>query len=290
MNSVIYLVAAVGSGVLNGLMAVSLKAGEQKNCRPVSFGMVFMGVAALLSLVVAWQQGSGWKGGWFWTLGAAGGVMEYGGVQAMMRANALGPASLVWTMANMGLLVPIVLSAVFLAEPLRPVDGVLLVSFVLMLAAFHRGLRGGNGGVPLRLRPYALGLAALFLCSGLAMFTFKLYNVWVPSAGTARLSFVMYGTAACLSAVNLLARRGWVSLSAAERRLGTAAGLAGGGSLLLMLPAMCLPAATVFPVVQGVGMLSGVILTGFIFRESVNAWKILGVVLSLGVVLLAVFR
>ena len=59
---------------------------------------------------------------------------------------------------------------------------------------------------------------------------------------------------------------------------------------VLMQLSMKLPAAIVFPNVQGGSLLGGVLLMAFIFKEKLNLWKAAGILLGCLVIILSVVR
>ena len=204
---------AVGAGLVNTLCAVTVKGAEHHGCSPAKIGVLALTTAGLVSLIVAWPQAGSWLDWHLWMLGVPMGVLSYACIKSMMRANGLGPPSLPWVMANLAMVVPIALSALFIKEPLCWMDGVGLAAFLGMLAAFVLG-----------------------------------------------------------------------SLHAED------VGGGNGTAILLLLVAMKLPAVVVFPIVQGVSFLGGIIVTAIIFKEHVNRWKIAGVILGVTVILLSVWR
>ena len=281
--------AAVGAGLATAGACLCLKAAERHQCRPRAFGLAQLGLAAALSVGVAMAQGARWSGVGFWGLGVTTGALMYGAVPIMIAANRVSPPSLVWAMANMGLLLPILGSAVFLHEPLRPLDALVLALFAGMLVAFQRGTRAAQDICPGSRTKRALLLAAVLAVNGLLMFGFKVNGVLFAEHATGRLSAVMYATATLLAAAQF---RGWRDLRemrAAEWRWGSAAGLASGTSILL-LPTMRLPAGVAFPIIQGASLLSGTLLTALVFRERLNHWKLAAVLQGLAVLLVAVAR
>lgn len=67
-----------------------------------------------------------------------------------------------------------------------------------------------------------------------------------------------------------------------------------GGSIgvtqILMQAAMGLPAVIVFPLVQGLSLLGGVLLLSLIYREKFNWAKLAGVGFGLAVIVLSILR
>lgn len=286
----VYLLAAVGAGLATSGVSLCLKGAEQDQCRPRAFGVAQLSLAAVMSLAVALTQGAVWSGVGFWALGAAAGALMYTAIPTMIAANRVSPPSLVWMMANMGLLLPIFGSAVFLHEPLRPLDAVVLSLFAAMLTAFHRGTQAAQDFRREGRAASVLLLGAVLVINGLLMLTFKLNGVCFPGHASARMSVVMYATATLLALVQFRGWRALAGIRTSEWRWGGWAGLAGGTSVLLLLPTMKLPAGLVFPVLQGASLLGGTLLTAWVFRERLNRWKLAGVLLGLAVLGVAVVR
>lgn len=284
------LTFAVAAGLATAGVSLCLKAAEQQQSRARAFGLAQLGVATALSLAVVVAQGAVWSGVGFWGLGVAAGALMYGAIPIMIAANRVSPPSLVWAMANMGLLLPVLGSAIFLHEPLRPLDALLLALFVGLLAAFQRGTQAAQDIRREARTASVLLLAAVLVVNGLLMFTFKLNGAYFPGHASARLSVVMYATATLLALVQFRSWRELSEIRAAEWRWGSAAGLASGTSILLLLPTMRLPAGLVFPVLQGASLLGGTLLTALVFRERLNRWKLAGVLLGLAVMVAAVKR
>jgi len=285
-----YMAAAVGAGLATSGVSLCLKGAEQHECRARAFALAEFALATILSLVVAGAQGAVWSGMGFWALGVTTGVLMYGAIPIMLAANRVSPPSLVWAMANMGLLLPILASALLLHEPLQPLDAVMLTLFGGMLLAFGRGTQAAADTRRDARLTSVLLLGAVLVVNGLLMFAFKLNTVLFPGLASARFSVVMYATAALLALAQFRGWRALADIRAVEWRWGSGAGLASGASILLLLPTMRLPAGVVFPVIQGASLLGGTLLTAWAFRERLNGWKLAGILLGLAVLGLAVVR
>ena len=267
--------------------AVCLKAAEQRSCGAPGFAMAQLSLAAALSFFVALVQGASWNGLSFWVLGMLAGVLTYAPIPIIIEANRICPPSLVWAMVNMGLLIPIVLSTFLLGEPFRPATVFILLAFTGMLVAFHKGIRPVDGNKKEDGFRAAKLLTAILLVCGLQMFAMKLNVVFFPGVPSGRFSAVMFGVAAALAGLYSAMKPGRM-LNRNELCWGGIAGLTCGAAILLLLPTMMLPAAVAFPVIQGASLLGGVFLLAMVFRERMNIWKILGVVLGLAILGLAV--
>jgi len=283
------LVCAVVSGLANTVVAVTVKGAQHYDCRPSRFGALAMTAAGAISLVVALTQPGSWWDWHLWTLGIVLGLLCYGTVTATVLANHYGPPSLPWAMANLGLIVPIGLAAVFLGEALRWTDALCLIVFGGMLLAFVRGTaRAGDVRADRRLTLILL-LAMVLLVNGTLMFGFKLNSFLPAGVNLSALSPIMYAAGASLSWLDEW-RRPRQQFRWDQIAWGVGMGLGNGTAVLLLLVAMQLPASVAFPVIQGVSFLGGIVATALIFRERLNPWKSLGIGLGLAVILLAVWR
>jgi drug/metabolite transporter (DMT)-like permease len=283
------VLCAIGAGLANTVVAVTVKGAQKNDCRPAKFGIVSMAAAFAISLLVSQTQSGSWLDWRLWALGVILGFLWYAAILLMVQANRLGPPSLPWAMANLALVVPVALAAVFFNESLRGKDAISLLVFGGMLLAFVQGTsRAGDVDVGNR-RGLVLFLLLVFLANGLLMFGFKLNSFLPAGVNKSALSAIMYGTGALLAVLDEI-RKPYRKFLFKELTWGAAMGIGNGSSLLLLLVAMKLPANVAFPIIQGVSFLGGIGFTGLIFRERVNRWKILGIFLGLAVILLSVFR
>jgi drug/metabolite transporter (DMT)-like permease len=283
------LICAVGAGLGNTISAVTVKGAEHHQCRPAKFGIVAMTFACLISLVIALLQAGSWADAKLWILGVILGVFMYTATIIMIHANRLGPPSLPWTMANLGLIVPIVLAAIFFNENLHGKDTVSLLVFGGMLTAFFRGTStAGDINVQKR-SAFIFFLFIIFLLNGLLMFGYKLSHFFPADVNKSALSAIMYGTSALLAVFDEL-RKPKQKFTFSEFAWGIGMGTGSGMAMLLLLIAMKLPATIAFPTIQGVSFLGGICFTGFIFHEKINRWKITGILLGLAVIFLSVWR
>ncbi len=283
------ILCAVGAGLSNTLVAVTVKGAQHHDCRPSRFTAISMTAAGGMSLVVALVQTGYWFDWRLWILGIILGLLCCAAIGTTVHANRLGPPSLPWAMANLGLVVPIFLAAMLLNENLRWMDAVSLVVFVGMLLAFVRGTtHAGDVHVDHR-SAFMLFLALVFLTNGILMFGFRLNSFFPPGVNKSALSVVMYATASVVSWLDEL-RQPHRKFLWEEIRWAVGMGVGNGTAILLLLVAVKLPATVAFPVVQGVSFLGGICATALIFHERLNRWKIAGIVLGLAVILLSVWR
>ena len=283
------LLCAIGSGLSTAIVAVTIKGAEHHDCPPSRFSAITLTIAGVISLVVAGTQPGAWSDYRLWILGAIMGLLYYTSTVMMVRANHLGPPSLPWTLANLALIVPVALAALFLKERLQLIDGISLAAFGGMLLAFMRSsARKGEIAAGHR-AALVLLLALVFLTNGFIMFGFKLSSLLPAMVNTSALPAIIYGTG-CLAAWLNEYRKPQRAFRLKELYMGGGAGIGIGASAFLILLAMQLPAMVVFPVVQGISLVGGIFATALIYREHLNRWKIAGIILGLAVILLSVWR
>jgi hypothetical protein len=198
-------------------------------------------------------------------------------------------------MANLGLIVPIVLAAIFHNEPLRMTDMFLIGNFILMLWMFKHGMSIANdfsdNAHPWR---YIALLIAVFLCNGLLMFGFKLNEMLHPANKACFVAAFYCG--ACMVFILtwwtfwFLNRGCLILLRACELKWGVLMGASTIAAVFLLQLAISLPAIVVFPVAQGIALIGGVVLMALIYKERINKFKVIEAILGLMVIIQAVFR
>lgn len=283
------ILCAIGAGLANTSVALTVKGAEHHDCRPSRFGAIAMTIAFVISLIVAWTQPGSWSHYQSWMLGVIMGIIYYAAIVSMVRANRLGPPSLPWTMANLALVVPVMLAALFLKESLQFLDGVSLAAFGGMLLAFMRGSSRADEVAVNHRAALVLLLILVFLTNGFMMFGFKLNSFLPAGANKSALPAIIYGTG-CLAAWMDECRESHRKYHLKELYMGGGAGIGIGVSVFLLLLAMKLPAVVAFPVVQGVSLLGGICITALIYHEHLNRWKMAGIILGLAVILLSMWR
>lgn len=278
-----FLAAGANAGI-----GVSIKGAQSGNCRTACFGTVGCAVGlCCATLLLPFLPGLRWCAG-AWGIGAVGGLCFAGATALNVLANRMGPPSAAWSMANMGLLVPVALGWCCGERP-EGQDFLMLLAFALMLAALNRGMAAERktGGAGWK---YGAVLALVLLVNGLFMLTFK-WNQWAyPEANKAVMLCASYAAAGLCFAIQAALRHGGLRPAVRECRWGTFFGFMLAATQVLMQLAMGLPAAVVFPVVQGGALLGGVLLMAAVFRERMNAWKAAGCLLGCLVIALSVMR
>lgn len=285
-------IMALGAGVANAGVAAVSKAAERSHCRAAPYGLVASGVAGLLAFLTTLGGEAAWGDWRLWAFGGAMGALYLAAIAAMLRANRLWPPSIVWSMANMAFVVPILLSALFLGERLSWVDAVIVAGLAFMLVGLAdkpspAGSAAGVGHSPALARWLLLGL--VFVTNGLLMLGFKLFGILLPDQRSACLVAVMFGCSAVLAA-SMQARSGAFRVNRAEAGWGLATGAGSGLAGLALLLAMQLPAAAAFPVIQGTSLAGGVLLCALIFRERLTPRKIVALAIGLGAMALTAWR
>lgn len=289
------LLMAAAAGVANAGVAAASKAAERSRCRLAPYGLVALGVASLTACAPALSGPSDWRDWRLWAFGGVMGALYLAAIASMLRANRLWPPSVVWSAANMAFVLPILLSALCLREPLRWLDAAIATGFVLMLLELTREAAAAGNQPDAATSPTPataarwLLLSVVFATNGLLMFGFKLFGVWLPGQRAPCLVAVMYGSGAALALGALLARRSF-SVTRTEAGWGLATGTAVGLAALALLPAMQLPAAVAFPVIQGLSLAGGVLLCAWLFCERLTPRKLLALAAGLAAMALAGLR
>lgn len=287
MIEAIYL--ALGSGVANAGVAVAAKAAERNACRVIPYAAMTLGTAGVTACVAALLTHGAWGGGRLWALGVVLGLIYIGAVGSVLWANRVWAPSLVWSMANMAFLLPILCSALLLHESLHWLDLAIVAGFAVMLLGLLPPRAKGNAPAPRATAWQWLTLGAVFLTNGLLMFGFKLHTFYAPHASTACLSAIMCGCG-CLVSWGLSLGIRKTAVLRAEVGWGMATGVATGAAILALLPAMHLPAMVAFPLIQGTSLAGGVALCAVIYREPWSLRKTAALLIGIATLLLAGMR
>jgi multidrug transporter EmrE-like cation transporter len=218
------------------------------------------------------------------------GVLFYLGIPVIMLVNRMGPASVNWTFVNLGLIVPILAAPWLFHEPLLGIDALTLALFVLMLLAFARGMATDNETKPEHLLLYGLLLASALLNNGIAMTLLKEKAVLLGQNSSAGMGAIFYLSGGVLTALTALFTERGQRWRRVDLGIGALAGVCSGGAILLMFAAASLPAAVLFPITQGAGLLGGVLLTTVLYQERLTPFKTAGLTLGMAVLLLAGLR
>ncbi|MFA6110392.1 MAG: hypothetical protein WDA75_16620 [Candidatus Latescibacterota bacterium] len=268
------LVCALTAGVSNALLGVLAKQAQHSGCRAEVVPVLMLGAVGLLGgLALPWAPGD-WGDPGLWALATGMGLLYVTALQSMIVANRTCPPSLVWSLANLALVLPVVLAPLLLREPWQPIDGLLVAAFLVMLACFRRGLGQSGEAARAPWKQVWLPLAGVFLSNGLLMLGYKLEAQHWPQVGAVPFLVLVFGSGAVLG---LLARRRSPGrVSAAEWRWGLLMGLAGTVANLCVLGAVVLPAVVAFPLVQGTALIGGTVLMVVLYDEPLNAAKLLG--------------
>lgn len=282
--------SAALAGASFALMGLGYKWAAERPCRPAGFSVAFLLAASALSAARALGEAAPWADPRLWGLGLGMGALLFAALSLLVAANRLGPASVVWTALQLSIVFPLLLGPLFLDEPFRRSDALLLALFALMVAVLRLGSAGPGGAAPAAGRRFWALVAACFAANGLFLCGAKMKDAWFGEAASGALALLFYaGALAFALAAHGRGRDGW-RLRPAEWRCGASAGLASGVGMAAQLAAMRMPSALVFPLIQGIALVGGVALTALVFRERITRAKAAGLVLGLAVLLLCLFR
>ncbi len=284
------ILLAILSGVSFAGSGLGYKAAERWQCRPAVFILVFATTGGAFAGAKALFEDTVWSEPTLWLLGIAMGLLFSLAIYFIMQANKLGPASASWTVLNLGLLVPILVSPFMIDEPVLWVDPVVVVLFVLMLLMFARGMKATGEVERERHGLHILMLLGVFLAQGLFLLGNKIKYVLFGDANTAGLAFIVYLSGATTVLIHMLCYRERRTLTRGELIAGSMTGFCNSLGTILLLGAMSLPSTMVFPLSASVSLLGGVFLTCCMYGEKFNRMKTIAVALGLAALLLSVFR
>ena len=283
------LLLALLAGVCNVLVGVLGKQIERAGCRPAAMPVFFLGTVALVAAAALPFVHGNWGDHGLWALALAMGLLYVMALLTMIGANQVCPPSLVWSLVNLALVVPIVLAPVLLHEAWRAVDGLLVTAFIATVWLMQRGM--GNTGEVARahgMRVWLL-LSGVFISNGLLMLGFNLKAQYWPQVGAVPFTVLVFGSGAVLGLlIGNHARRPWAT--DVEWQWGSAMGVAAAAANLCLLGAVVLPAVVAFPLIQGTALIGGVLLMVALFGERLNADKIGGLCCGGLVLALAMLR
>ncbi len=283
------LLFGLTAGLCNALIGLLGKQAEHTGCRPTVVPTLMLGAVALTAAIALPFIHVVWGGSGLWVLAAAMGLLYVVAVQATITANAVCPPSLVWSVTNQALLVPIMLAPALLHERWQRADALILLAFIAALWLFDKGMnQTGETAQARGMRAWLL-LVVVLLSNGLLMLGYKLKSLHWPEVGAVPFVVLVFGAGALIGILTGgVARRPWAT--GVEGRVGLAMGLAGAGANLALLGAVTLPAVVAFPIIQGTALIGGTLLLVLRFREALNAYKIAGLCCGGLVLALAMLR
>lgn len=208
----------------------------------------------------------------------------------VMQANRLGPASVTWTVLNLGLLVPIFVSPFLVDEAVLWLDLIILLLFVLMLLLFARGMKDSGEVEKGDRKLHSLMLLGTFLAQGLFLLGNKIKFILFNETNTAALTFIVYLSGATAVLFIILATQKRLTFLESELKAGAITGICNSLGVILLLSAMSLPSMIVFPLSASIALLGGVFLTSLLYGERLNRMETLGVMVGLMALILAVSR
>jgi hypothetical protein len=263
---------------------------ERLQCRTPVFIFVFAVTGGTFAGVKSFSETTVWLEPKLWLLGIAMGLLFDLAIYFIMQANRLGPASVSWTVLNLGLLVPIFVSPFIVDEAVLWLDPIIVAMFILMLLMFSRGMKNTGEVEKGRHKLHILMLLGIFFAQGFFLLGNKIKYLLFNDANTAALTFIVFlsGATAVLLVIYSTEKR--LTFLGSELKAGAITGICNSLGVILLLSAMSLPSTIVFPLSASIALLGGVFLTSLIYGERLNRMKILGVVLGLISLILAVFR
>lgn len=277
--------AAASSGILFAFLGYSYGWSGRLGNRILPFLAVFTGITGIANLGYSFLKTSDWTDPRLWLLGVLAGALYVVDILALMKANSLGPASVVWTVINMALLLPVAAAGLFLNEPLYKVDISLILVFTLMLYAFSKGVENSGEVKPENRKAFYFNLFLVFFANGMFMVLIKVREYVFDGGNAGAHGTIAYLSCSLIGLILHLLKSEEKAVKRDEWRAGFVSGFLNGFGFILQMISLALPAVVVFPLNQGISLLGGVVLTMVLFKERINRPKLIG--FALGAVLLA---
>jgi drug/metabolite transporter (DMT)-like permease len=281
---------AITAGCCSALAGVISKQAEQRQCRPEAFSLLFLGTVTAVFAVMWTIIGGRWGQPQLWLLAVIMGGLYLIVMRSMIPANQSFSPSLVWTIANVSLVIPVSLAPLLLHEYWRAMDWAIVATFAALLYTCWRSVNPCKNTSAVRQWSGLPALSAVFLGNGLLMFGYKLKETLWPDTGTAPFALMIFSSGFFCELLLYFRSGGAVGIQSAEWKWGIFLGIATAAATLCLLGAVSLPAVVVFPVIQGIGLGGGILLIFMLFRESLNVWKIISGALAMTILFLTFIR
>jgi len=289
MNMAILL--SILSGFSFAGAGLGYKSAERWQCRSLEFTLVFAITGGVFAGIRTLFETTIWLNPKLWLLGITMGLLFDLAIFFVMQANRIGPASVSWTVLNLGLLVPIFVSPFIMNEVvLWLVDPIIVILFISMLLVFARGMKN-TGEINKRNRKqHILMLLGIFFAQGIFLLGSKIKYLLFNDSNTAALTFIVYLSGAIAILLVVYTKRKRFSLLNGELKAGTVTGICNSIGVILLLGAMSLPSTIVFPLSASIALLGGIFLTSLIYGEKLNRMKAIGIFLGMVALFFGVFR
>lgn len=281
---------AAAGGLFYAVLGYLYKRTSDTGCRILPFIMGFAFVTALFMVAASLFTDTHWSDARLWYLGVAAGFDFVLVVYLLMSANKMGPASIVWTLTNLALLVPIAVFALAYDEPLYSTDTITIAIFCLMVFSFTRGVNRAGEVKPAHMLLFALVVSGLYLSNGAFMVLSKLKESFFGQGNSAAFGAIAFITATIASGLLHAATAVDKQLKRSEWEMSAKAGVVNSLGFLCFVASMGLPAIVAFPVNQGISLLGGAAFTAVLFKERINREKLVGFALGFALLLASVFR
>lgn len=284
------LLSAILSGVLYAVSALGYKMAERLNCKSSTFIVVFSITGGVFALIKSFSETSQWKEPRLWLLGIAMGILFDLAIFFILQSNKNGHASISWTMLNLSLLIPIILSPMLFQERVYWIDAIIVAVFILMLAFFLHSLRQAENSTKKDTGRYFLLLLGIFFSNGFFILGNRLKYELFKENNTAALTFIVYLIGGLIALLASYRRTEKWRIQVAEWKAGTVAGLSNSIGTIFYLGAMSLPAPVVFPLSACIALVGGGLLTTRVYGEKFDLYKMAGMAMGFVALLLAIFR
>jgi|GEM_PF-2465005 len=294
------LIFAFLGGIFSALQGLSYKF-ALLNSRPfpcVAILNLTMAIAAIIALYFT-QNSTDYSDYRIYIIAVSQGVAFVITVYFLSLASKMGFLGIGWTFLGMSVIAVVGGAAVFLGEALYSTDILSLMVFIIMIMFMQDNDTDKTAdieGVPIKnMRMIKNGICIiLFLLNAVILiaYRFKEYYFSGPETNSALMAAVSGLTAAVVGFTIhfITVKKEDLKITKLEWKGGILVGLTLIAIVFCNFPANKLPAAIMFPIIQGISILGGVVLITAFYKEQLSLRKKIGVLLAVVVIILSANR
>jgi drug/metabolite transporter (DMT)-like permease len=273
----VFVLICLLSGLLIGVQGISYKLVSTFKYDSDRFRLILIWTGAVLAAIGVAANHEDLANRIVLLGSAAAGVFGFIALLTIMQAMASGPVSFTWVLANLSIGVPILLSALIWAEPIRHVQWAGIGLFVLSLMLFGRDLqRNGSTAVTLK---WIVISAIMFLANGSFLLCFRAVNRYTSVPHTFSALLTTYMVCGSLLLVYSWRRLAWPRIGEINLSLLGAAGMMGGQALIIK--ALAINTASSLPIIHSTSIISVTLASVIFFKERLSKYSGSGLLFSI---------
>ena len=207
------------------------------------------------------------------------GLLSEVAMVTILYAFMYGSLSLTSLLLSYSIIMPALYGIIVLHEPFRITTGIGLVLLVVSLYLFN--MKKENCKIT---KKWLIFMGLLFLSNGTCAILMKVHQYHYPEQYQTEFQGISFLIVAALNAIIILFlnRKGMKNAFVKSTYLAAPFGLCSvGANLLTMMLAVSIPAAVLFPVVSGGGIVSAYVIGRFIYKEKMSAVQNIAFLISL---------